>query len=64
MFHWWCSNGLYGAVWGGLGWHGRGIRWYETEVFQAIEGEVEQLVVRYCSSCKMRKALGSRIGVT
>ena len=48
MFHWWCSDGLDGAVWGGLGWRGRGIRWYETEVFQAIEGEVEQLVVRYC----------------
>ena len=40
MFHWWCSDGLDGAVWGGLGWRGRGIRWYETEVFQAIEGEV------------------------
>ena len=23
MFHWWCSDGLDGAVWGGLGWHGR-----------------------------------------
>lgn len=47
MFHWWCSDGLDGAVWVGLGWHGRGIRWNETEVFQGIEGKVEQLVVRY-----------------
>ena len=37
MFNWWSSDGLDGAVC-------RGIRWDETEVFQAIEGEVEQLV--------------------